>query len=45
MPEDATDDNFNIEEYDEAMAAYTDARQKTNQTRLARSFYPVVAMV
>eukprot|EP00959_Pyramimonas_sp_CCMP1952_P094875 1984362-Pyramimonas_sp.AAC.1 len=27
------------------MAAYTDARQKMNDMRLARGFYPVVAMV
>ena len=33
------------EVYDQIMAAYTDARKKMNDMRLARGFYPVVAMI
>ena len=32
-------------EFDEVYAAYTDARQRLNQMRVSRGFYPVVAMV
>lgn len=32
-------------EYDEVYAAYVEARSKVNQMRLARGFYPVVAMI
>ena len=34
-----------IEECDVVMAAYTDARKRMNDLRLARGFYPVVATV
>eukprot|EP00959_Pyramimonas_sp_CCMP1952_P420224 8801606-Pyramimonas_sp.AAC.1 len=39
------DQTYDVEQYDEIMAAYTDARQKMNDMRLAGGFYPVVAMV
>ena len=32
-------------EYDEIYAAYVEAKNKVNQMRLARGFYPVVAMI
>eukprot|EP00435_Cladocopium_sp_Y103_P051565 s554_g16.t1 len=32
-------------EYDEVYAAYVEARQRMNQMRLSRGYYPVVAMV
>ena len=32
-------------EYDDVMAGYTEARQKLNQMRMSRGYYPVVAMV
>ena len=35
----------NAAEYDEVFAAYVEARQRMNQMRLARGYYPVVAMV
>ena len=34
-----------VTEFDEVYAAYTDARQRLNQMRVSRGFYPVVAMV
>ena len=36
---------FDIQEYDEAYTAYTDAKQRTQQLRQARGFYPVVALM
>ena len=32
-------------DYDDVMASYTEARQKLNQMRMSRGYYPVVAMV
>ena len=32
-------------EYDEVLAGYTEARQRLNQMRMSRGYYPVVAMV
>ena len=32
-------------DYDDVMAGYTEARQKLNQMRMSRGYYPVVAMV
>lgn len=34
-----------VAQYDEVVAAYSDARQNLNQLRVSRGFYPVVAMV
>ena len=34
-----------VAEYDEVLAAYSDARRNLNQLRVSRGFYPVVAMV
>ena len=34
-----------VQEYDDVCAAYADARQKLNQMRMSRGYYPVVAMV
>ena len=34
-----------VDEYDEVYANYQEARQRMNQLKLARGFYPVVAMV
>lgn len=34
-----------VAQYDEELAAYSDARQNLNQLRVSRGFYPVVAMV
>ena len=36
---------FDTEEYDMAMAAYTDAKQRVLELKRSRGFYPVVAMV
>ena len=36
---------FDIQEYDEAYTAYTDAKQRIQQLRQARGFYPVVALM
>ena len=32
-------------EYDEVLAGYTEARQRLNQMRMSRGYYPVVAMI
>ena len=36
---------FDTEEFDQVYAAYTDAKQRMQQLRQSRGFYPVVAMV
>ena len=36
--------HYNIEEYDEAFAAYVDARRRFNDIKLSRGFLPVVAL-
>ena len=36
---------FDTEEFDQIYAAYTDAKQRMQQLRQSRGFYPVVAMV
>ena len=36
---------FDTEEFDEVFAAYTDAKNRMQQLRQSRGFYPVVAMV
>ena len=38
------DDCFSVDEYDEVYANYVDARKRMNDLRLARGFYPVVAL-
>ena len=43
-PAKATDEAFNVDEYDECFATYVDARKRMNDLRLARGFYPVVAL-
>ena len=40
-PEDA----FDVEEFDEIYTSYTDAKARLNGMRMARGFYPVVAMI
>ena len=43
---DATaDPAWDVDEYDEVLAVYSDARKRMNELRLSRGFYPVVAMV
>eukprot|EP00959_Pyramimonas_sp_CCMP1952_P364672 7636967-Pyramimonas_sp.AAC.1 len=37
--------DFDVSEYDEVYAAYHDARKRFNDLKLARGYYPVVAMV
>ena len=36
---------FDVHEFDEAYTAYTDAKQRIQQLRQARGFYPVVALM
>ncbi len=43
--EEVVDADEAVTEFDEVYAAYTDARQRLNQMRVSRGFYPVVAMV
>ncbi|CAE7854667.1 unnamed protein product, partial [Symbiodinium necroappetens] len=40
-----TDDVFDVDEFDEIYASYTDANSKLNNLRVSRGFYPVVALV
>ena len=39
------DDVFDVDEFDEIYASYTDAKSKLNNLRVSRGFYPVVALV
>ena len=41
----AAQDIFNVEEFDDVYATYSDAKPKLNSMRVARGFYPVVALV
>ena len=43
-PAKSADEAFNVDEYDECFATYVDARKRMNDLRLARGFYPVVAL-
>ena len=45
MSESYADEIFDVEEFDSIYAAYADAKQRLNQMRTARGFYPVVALV
>ena len=40
-----TEDVFDVDEFDEIYASYTDAKSKLNNLRVSRGFYPVVALV
>jgi len=44
-PPTVAEETFSVTEYEEIMATYIDARKKMNDMRLARGFYPVVAMI
>ena len=38
-------DIFDVEEYEDILASYTDAKSRLNAMRQARGFYPVVALI
>ena len=44
-PEDGPEEIFDVEEFDSVFAAYSDAKNRMNKLRVARGFFPVVAMV
>ena len=39
-----SDENFDTDQYDDAFAAYLDARRRFQDLKLSRGFYPVVAL-
>ena len=41
----AEEDIFDVDEFDNVFASYTDAKAKLNNMRVSRGFYPVVALV